>query len=90
MTEVKELKREIIRLVEEVKDMDVGSEEYNNASKSAAQFADAINKLDKIDWMALAKDGTMIILYGMLLIFNLAHIVDLKMGKTFRSFFRHV
>ena len=79
-----------MRLAGEVKDMDVGSEEYNNASKSAAQFADAINKLDKIDWMALAKDGTMIILFGLLLIFNLDHIVDSKIVNTFRSFFRLV
>ena len=90
MSEVKELKKEIIRLSEESKGLKVGSEEYLNASRSVAQLADSVNKLDKIDWMALAKDGTMIALFVLLLIFNMDHIVDSKIVNVFRNFFRLV
>lgn len=88
MSSVKELKKEIHRLMEEAKKYDPGSEEYANCAKAAAILANAVNRLDKLDWVALAKDGTMIVLFALLLIFNMDHILDSKVVNVFRNFFR--
>lgn len=88
LAEVTKLRREIIRASEEAQGYEVGSEEYLNAQKSIAQMAESANKLRVVDWMALAKDGTMIILFGLLLAFNLDRVIDSKVVSLFRNFFR--
>ena len=88
MSEVKEIRKEIIRLSEEVKTLDVGSEEYLNAAKAASQLAESVDKLKPIDWVQLAKDGVGVLLFALLLIFNLDKVIDSKPVNLFRNFFR--
>lgn len=84
----KKILNEAKECVAEMKQLDVGSEEYLNATKASNQLAEAAQKLKAVDPMAIVNT----VVSGVLVIVTIAasehHILDTRPVQFVRGLFR--
>ena len=84
----KQLETEIANLQEQMSTMEVGSEEYLNASKAANQLAEASQKTKVVDTTQLITGGTSIVMFIIYMIFNENHITDTRAYQWAKGIFK--
>ena len=84
----KQLETEIASLQEQMSTMEVGSEEYLNASKAANQLAEASQKTKKVDTTQLITGGTSIAMFLLYMIFSENHITDTRAYQWAKGIFK--
>lgn len=84
----KELENEIVRVKEDIAELDVGSEEYLNACKSQNQLAEAAGKLKKVDFNQLIPGCASIGMFVIYMIFSDTHITDTRGIQFIKGLFK--
>ena len=84
----KQLEQEIASCQERLSQMEVGSEEYLNASKAANQLAEASQKTKTVDATQLITGGTSILMFIIYMIFNENHITDTRAYQWAKGLFK--
>lgn len=84
----KNIDNEIVSLTSEMSQMEVGSEEYLNACKSANQLAEAAQKSKKLDTNQMVTGGISIGMFIMYMIFSENHITDTRAYQFAKGIFR--
>ena len=84
----KELENEVIRVKEDLANLEVGSEEYLNACKAENQLAEAAGKLKKVDINQLIPGVASVGMFVIYMIFSDTHITDTRGIQFVRGLFK--
>ena len=84
----KELENEVIRVKEDLANLEVGSEEYLNACKAENQLAEAAGKLKKVDINQLSPGVASVGMFVIYMIFSDTHITDTRGIQFVRGLFK--
>ena len=83
-----EISKEMIRLNDQMAELEVGSEEYLNAAKAQMQLADATGKIKKVDINALIPGISWVIMFIIYTAYADEHIVDSRGMNFVKNMFR--
>lgn len=83
-----ELKEEVVRVKDSLEDLEIGSEEYLNATKSENQLCEAIGKLRRLDINTLITGGVSITMFILYMCFSETHITDTRAIQFAKSIFK--
>ena len=84
----KELHEEVVRVKENLADLEIGSEEYLNACKAENQLCEAAGKLRKVDVNVLIQGGISVGMFILYMCFNETHITDTRPIQFAKSIFK--
>ena len=79
---------ELSQNVEGMQNLEVGSEEYLNATKAANQLAESQQKLKAVDWLQVANLGVSSLLVVVTIVASETHILDTRPVSFVRSLFK--
>lgn len=74
--------------VDNMKELEIGSEEYLNAAKANNQQAEAAQKLKSVDWMQIVSIGSSIFCTVMTIVASQTSIIDTRPVTFVRSLFK--
>lgn len=84
----KRVLEELSQNVEGMQDLQIGSEEYLNATKAANQLAESQQKLRSVDWLQVANLGCSTLLVVITIIASENHILDTRPVQFVKGLFR--
>ncbi len=84
----KAIDEEIIRMREDLTELEVGSEEHLNACKALNQLSEAAGKSKKVDWNALIPGACSIVMFLLYMGFSETHITDTRAIQFAKGLFK--